>query len=133
MLTKNESRLKELNPYIQSFWRDLHVRSGCVCNDEMVALTNVLREALIDGIHASHPGTWEMICMATHCWWPYMNRELIVKATECKPRTVIGKNLKSVFPAIQFRPHVPCVEPNEELQNDFVGPIFNEKSNEIYF
>ena len=68
ILTNNESRLKELNPYIQSLWRNLHVRSGCVCVDEKVAIPNVLREALIDEIHASHPGTWGMICIATHCW-----------------------------------------------------------------
>ena len=133
ILTNNESRLKALNPYIHSFWRDLHVRSGCVCIDEKVAIPNVLREALIDDIHSSHPGTWGMICMATHCWWPYMHRELIVKATECKPSTVIGKNLKSVIPAKQFNPHIPCVEPNQEIQIDFGGPIFDEKCNEVYF
>ena len=93
----------------------------------------MLREALIDDIHASHPGTWGMICMATHCWWPYIHRELIVTATECKPCTVIGKNLKSVIPAKQFNPHIPCVEPNQEIQIDFGGPIFDEKGNEVYF
>ena len=133
ILTNNEARLKAINPYIHSYWRDLHVRSGCVCIDEKVAIPNVLREALTDDIHASHPGTWGMICMATHCWWPYMHRELIVKATECKPRTAIGKNLKSVIPAKQFTPHVPCVEPNQEIQIDFGGPIFDEKNTEVYF
>ena len=112
ILTNNESRLKALNPYIHSHWRDLHVRSRCVCIDAKIAIPNVLREALTEDIHASHPGTWGMICMATHCWWPYMHRELILKATECKPGTVIGKNLKSVIPAKPFHPHVPCVEPN---------------------
>ena len=58
ILTNNESRLKALNPYIHSYWRDLHVRSGCACIDEKVAVPNVLREALIDDIHSSHPGTW---------------------------------------------------------------------------
>ena len=62
-----------------------------------------------------------------------MNRELIVKATECKPCTVIGKNLKSVILAKQFRPHVPVVEPYQEIQIDFGGPIFDEKGNEVYF
>ena len=115
ILTKNESRLKAINPYIHSYWRDLHVRSGCVCIDERVAIPNVLREALIDDIHSSHPGTWGMICMAIHCFWPYMHRELIVKATECKPCTAIGKNLESVIPAKQITPHIPCVEPNQEI------------------
>ena len=133
ILTNHESRLKALNPYIHSYWRDLHVRSGCVCIDEMVAIPNVLREAMIDDIHSSHLGTWGMICMATHCWWPYMYRELIVKATECKPCTVIGKNLKSVITAKQFNPHIPCVEPNQEIQIDFGGPIFDEKCNDVYF
>ena len=71
--------------------------------------------------------------MATHSWWPDIHRELIVKATECKPCTVIGKNLKSVFPAKQFNPHIPCVEPNKEIQIDFGGPIFDERGNEVYF
>ena len=133
ILTNNESRLKALNPYIHSYWRDLHVRSGCVCIDEKVAIPNVLREALTDDIHAIHPSTWGMICMATHCWWPYMRRELIVKATECKPCTAIGKNLKSNIPAKQSNPHIPCKEPNQEIQIDFGGPIFDEKGNEVYF
>ena len=133
ILTSNESRLKTLNPYIRSYWRDLHVRSGCVCIDEKVAISDVLREALIDDIHSSQPGTWGMICMATHCWWPYIQRELIVKATECKPCTVTGKNLNSVIPAKQFNPHLPCVEPNQEIQIDFGGPIFDERGNEVYF
>ena len=109
------------------------MRSGCACIDEKVAIPNVLREVLLEDIHASHPGTWGMICVATHCWWPYINREIIVKATECKPCTAIGKNLKSVIPAKQFKPHIPCVDPNQELQIVFVGPFFDEKGNEVYF
>ena len=131
--TNNESRLKALNPYIHSYWRDLHVRFGCVCVDEKVAIPNVLREALIEDIHASHPGTWGMICMAMHCCWPYTNGELIDKATKCKPCTAIGQNLKYVIPAKQFKPHIPCVEPNQELKIDFGGPIFDEKGAEVYF
>ena len=62
-----------------------------------------------------------------------MNRQLIVKATECKSCTAMGRNLKSVIPAKQFRPHIPCVEPNQEMQIDFGGPIVDEKGNEVYF
>ena len=137
ILKDNKARWKALSPYTHSYWRDLQMHSGCVCIDEKVAKPNVLREALLDDIHASNPGTWGMVCMATHCWWPYLNREIIVKETECKPCTAIGKNLKSVIPAKQFKPHVepfiPCVEPNQEMQIDFGGPIFDEKGNEIYF
>ena len=62
-----------------------------------------------------------------------MNCELIVEATECKLCTAIGKNLKSVIPAKQFRPHVQCAEPNQDIQIDFGRPIFDEKCNEEYF
>ena len=62
-----------------------------------------------------------------------MHRKLIVKATESKPCTVIGKNLKSVIPAKQFNPHVPCLEPNKETQIDFGGQVFDGNGNEIYF
>ena len=40
-----------------------------------------------------------MTWMVNHWWWPYMNRELIVKSKDCKSCTAIGKNLKSVIPA----------------------------------
>ena len=63
ILTSNKSSLQEVNPYIHSFWRDLHVLFGCVCVFEKVPIPNVLREALFDDIYASHPGTWGMICM----------------------------------------------------------------------
>ena len=62
-----------------------------------------------------------------------MNRELIVKATECKPCPAIRKNLKFVIPAKQFRHHVPCVELNQEIQIDFKEPIFDEKGNKVFF
>ena len=105
--------------FIHSHWIDLHVRSGCVCVDEKVVILNVLREAIKKDIQASHRGTWGTVCMATHCWWPYMNRELLVKSTECKPCIAIGKNIKSVIPAKQLRTHVPCVEPNQAIRIDF--------------
>ena len=123
----DEERLKALNRYLHSYWRDLHVTGGCVCMDEKVAIPNALKDALIDDLHASHPCRWGMICMAQHCCWPYMNRDLLVKAIECKSCTAIGKNLKSVIPAKQFKAHTPCIVPNQEIQIDFAGPINNEK------
>ena len=91
-----------------------------------------LREGLIGNLHASHPVTWEMMCMSTQCWWPYMNRELIVKSTECKLCTAIGKNIESAIPAKQFHSHIPCAKPNQEKQMDVGGPIFDEIGHEIY-
>ena len=53
-----------------------------------------------------------------------MIRELIVRSTEFKLCTAIGKNLKSVIPAKQSHPHVPRAETNQEIQIDFGGPIY---------
>ena len=61
-----------------------------------------------------------------------MNRDLLVKAIECKSCTAIGKNLKSVIPAKQFKAHTLCIVPNQEIQIDFAGPINNENEHEIY-
>ena len=57
---------------------------------------------------------------------------MLVKAIECKSCTAIGKNLKSVIPAKQFKAHTPCIVPNQEIQIDFAGIINNEKEHEIY-
>ena len=62
-----------------------------------------------------------------------MNHELIVKATECKSCKAIGKNLKSVITAKQFRPHIPCGEPNEDILIEFGGTISDEKGKKVYF
>ena len=70
ILNNNEERPHEINPYIHLHRRELHVRSGDVYIDETVAIPDVLRQAFIDILHASHPDTWGMLCMATHCWWP---------------------------------------------------------------
>ena len=61
-----------------------------------------------------------------------MNRDLLVKAIECQSCTAIGKKLKSVILAKQFKAHTPCIVPNREIQIDFAGPINNEEEHEIY-
>ena len=97
ILRSDEERLKQLNPYLHSYCRDIHVISGCVRMDEKVAIPNALKDALIKNLHASQPGCWEMVCMGQHCWWPYMNSDLLVRAIECKPCTAIGKNLQALL------------------------------------
>ena len=41
--------------------------------------------------------------------------------------------MKSVIPANKWAPLKLCEVPNEEIQIDFGGPIYNEKNQEIYF
>ena len=118
ILTDNEDRCKKISPYIHSFWKDLHVNNGCVCIDDRIALPHAIKDAYVDAIHATHPGTWGMTDMETHA---------------CNPCFKIGKNLKPIIPANKWAPLKLCKFPNEEIQIDFGGPIYNEKNQEIYF
>ena len=116
-----------------SYWRDLHVRSGCVCVDEEVAIPHSLQDAVLESLHLTHPGSWGMVTIGQYAFWPYMHREILNKAAQCKPCTDIGKNLKPVVPASKWKPFLQCTEPNEEIQIDFGRPITNEKDQDIYF
>ena len=121
-------RCKEVNPYMYSYWRDLHVRSGCVCIDERVAIPHFIQDAVLESLHLTHPGSWGMITLGQYAFWPYMHREILNKAAQCnKPCTDIGKNLKPVVPASKCKPLQTCTEPNEEIQIDFGGPIQMKK------
>ena len=133
ILTDNEDRCRQISPYIHSFWKDLHVKNGCVCIDDRIALPHAIKDAYVDAIHATHPGTWGMTDMATHAWWPYMHRDIATKTAKCNPCVKIGKNLKPIIPAKKWAPLKLCKVPNEEIQIDFGGPIYNEKNQEIYF
>ena len=133
ILQNNPQRCKEVNPYMFSYWRDLHVRSGCVCVDERVAISHSIQDAVLESLHLTHPGSWGMITLGQYAFWPYMHREILNKAAQCKPCTDIGKNLKPVVPASKWKPLLTCTEPNEEIQIDFGGPITNEKDQDIYF
>ena len=74
-----------------------------------------------------------MTDMATHAWWPYMHRDIATKTAKCNPCVEIGKNLKPIIPANKWAPLKLCKVPNEEIQINFGGSIYNEKNQEIYF
>ena len=60
----DEARCKEVSPYIHSFWKDLHIKSGCLCVDERVAIPNLIKDAVLESIHMTHPGSWGMISLS---------------------------------------------------------------------
>ena len=127
VLQNDPQRCKEVNPYMFSYWRDLHVRSGCVCINERVAIPHSIQDAVPESLHLTHPGSWSMITLGQYAFSPYMHREILDKAAQCKPCTDIGKNLKPVVPASKWKPLLNGSEPNEEMQIDFGGPITSEK------
>ena len=64
VLQDDEARCKEVSTYIHSFWKDLHVKSGCLCVDQRVAIPKSIKEAVLESIHMTHPGSWEMISLS---------------------------------------------------------------------
>ena len=104
ILTENEDRCKQISTYIQSFWKYLHVKNACVCIGDRIALPHAIKDAYLDAIHATHPGTWGMTDMANHKWWPYMHRDIITKTAKCNPCVKVGEKLKSIIPAIKWAP-----------------------------
>ena len=89
VLQDDEARCKEVSTYIHSFWKDLHVKSGCLCVDQRVAIPNSIKEAVLESIHMTHPGSWGMISLSQYAWWPYMHREILAKTSDCVPCTDI--------------------------------------------
>ena len=89
ILQNDPQRCKEVNPHMYCYWRDLHVRSGCVCIDERVAIPHSIQDAVLESLHLTHPGSWGMITLGQYAFWPYMHREILNKAAQCKPCTDI--------------------------------------------
>ena len=80
ILQNEAQRCKEVNPYLLSYWRDLHVRFGCVCVDERVAIPHSIQDAVLEYLHLTQPGNWGMITLGQCAFWPYMHREILNKA-----------------------------------------------------
>ena len=133
VLTENEDRCKQISPYIHSFWKDLHVKNGFGCINDRIAIQNSIKDAYVEAIHATHPGSWGMVDTATHAWWPYMHRDIVTKRAKCNSCVQISNNLKSLIPANKWAPLKLCKVLEEEIQIDFWGPIYNEKNQEVFF
>ena len=79
ILQNDAQRCKKVNPYLFSYWRDLHVRSGCVCIDKRVAIPHSIKDAVLESLHLTQPGSWGMITLGQYAFWPYMHREILIK------------------------------------------------------
>ena len=109
------------------------MKNGCVYIDDRIAIPNSIKDAYVEATNATHPGRWGMTDMATNAWWPYMHRDIITKTAKFNPCFKIGKNLKSIIPASKWAPLKLCKVPNEEIQIDIGGPVYNEKNQESIF
>ena len=73
-----------------------------------------------------------MIRLANLIWFPHIHRTIKLRAENCKQCTDQGKNLKPIIPKSDLGKLPKLLEPNQEIQLDFAGPLPNESNNEIY-
>ena len=129
----DELRCKAVSRQIHTHWKQLNVNDGCIHLDNWLTIPSAMKDAVKDVLHATHPGKWGMTELANRLWWPFINRDLLNKSKTCRLCTEFGKNLKSIIPKTKRSQLKPCVEPNEEIQIDFGGPLIDGQGREVYF
>ena len=64
VIRDDTDRLREISPYLFSYWRDLSVKHGCVCFDERIAIQKAIKDAVLEDKHSTHPGSFAMLSLA---------------------------------------------------------------------
>ena len=70
MIRNDEERLKDLSPYVYSYWRDMSVKHGFLCIDKLIALSKAIKDAVLENIHFASPGSFAMLSQAQNVWFP---------------------------------------------------------------
>ena len=130
---KDWTILKHFSRYWQSLKRDLGVSpSGYILYDGKLFIPTQLRKPIMNAIHRKHPGQTGMMHLANLIWFPRIHREIVTLTQNCQPCIKIGKNLKPLIPKNKTSQLPPLLEPNQEVQMDFAGPILDEQQKESY-
>ena len=92
-----------------------------------------LRPMVLQTIHSKHSGQAGMLALAKLVWYPHIHREIVAQAQSCKHCLEKGKNLKTLFPKNNIGLPPSLIEPNEEIQLDFAGPISYRNSTQNHY
>ena len=122
--TENWEDLKKVNPLYYRIRRDLSVTpTNCLLYDNRLVIPSRLKQLVLDTIHHNHPGQAGMLALAKLIWWPHIHSEIVSKAKASGQCIDKGKNLKALTPKTQLGQLTSLIEPNQEIQMDFAGPI----------
>ena len=125
--------LKQVSKYYYNIRRDLGISpSRCLLYDGKLVTPYQLQNTIINTVHRTHPGQVGMIRLANLIWFPHIHRTIKLRAENCKQCTDQGKNLKPIIPKTDLGKLPKLLEPNQEIQLYFAGPLPNESNNEIY-
>ena len=116
--------LKKVNQLYYRIRRDLSVTpTNCLLYDNRLLIPTRLKQLVLDTIHHNHPGQAGMLALAKLIWWPHIHSEIVSKAKACRQCINKGKNLKALIPKTNLGQLPSPIEPNQEIQMDFAGPI----------
>ena len=119
-------------PYFYNVIDRLCVRNNVLLYDDRVVIPKQLRQIILDSIHLTHPGQGGMLLAAKHIRYPYLHRDLVTAAQNCKECRAKGKNLQVISGKKHFTSLDAVVEPNEEIQLDFAGSLPDENNKDVY-
>ena len=119
-------------PYFYNVRHRLSVRDNILLYDDRVVIPKQLRPTLMDALHLTHPGQGGMLEAAKHVWYPFIHRDIVSMAQNCKSCREKGKNFKVISGKQHFTTLDAVVEPNEEIQLDFAGPLPDENDKDVY-
>ena len=127
--TENWEDLKKVNPLYYRIRRDLSVTpTNCSLYDNRLVIPSRLKQLVLDTFHHNHPGQAGMFALAKLIWWPHIHSEIVSKAKACRQGIDKGKNLKALIPKTKLGQLPSLIEPNQEIQMDFAGPIPYKKT-----
>ena len=119
-------------PYFYNVRDRLSVRNNVLLYDDRLVIPKQLRQIFLNSIHLTHPGQGDMLEAAKHIWYPYLHRYIVIAAQNCKESRAKGKNLRVISGKKHFTSLDTVVEPNEEIQLDFAGPLPDENNKDVY-
>ena len=68
VIRNEEERLKDISPYIYTYWRDMSVKYGSLCIDERIAIPKAIKDDLLEDIPFTHTGSFAMLWLAQNIW-----------------------------------------------------------------
>ena len=91
-----------------------------------------MRTTIIAMLHQGHTSADKMDRLAEAFWWPGMHREIQGKAETCPSWRAGGKNTLTQFLSTEKKNLEILIEPNQEFQLDFAGPIKSKTRGDVY-
>ena len=113
---------EENSPYKKK----LTSRYGLVFYEDKIIVPKNVRTNVISLLHKGLPAINKMSIAARHFWWPRITEAIQKKCDRCVPCKISGRNVKPDIPSMEKNQLPLFGKPKEELQLDFIGPIFEK-------